>query len=161
LLVGSDGILIRGPEGAGKTRIALTLIERVEARGGFACLVSDDRVRIESAHGRLIARTPGTIAGLVERRGLGIMPIAYEPAAVVSLVVDVVRPQEVERLPADASRRILIDGVELAHLAVPGEAAIAAPLILAALAAMGPPWPQPDCAISTGVEASDDGPATK
>ncbi|WP_204322867.1 hypothetical protein, partial [Streptococcus pneumoniae] len=54
----------------------------------FARLVADDRVHLAAAHGRLLARTPAPIAGLVEERGRGVMACRYEPVAVVGLVVD-------------------------------------------------------------------------
>ena len=76
LLIGPHGVLIRGPAGAGKTSLALALIEACHAEGRFARLVADDRVHVEPLNGRLVARTPAEIAGKVERRGLGIVRIA-------------------------------------------------------------------------------------
>ena len=73
VLTGARAVLIRGPAGSGKSRLALNLIQAA-ARGQliFARLVADDRVHIEAAHGRLIARPPATLAGLLEVRGWGI-----------------------------------------------------------------------------------------
>src|SRR5262245_7740837 len=89
VLVGARAVLIRGPAGAGKSRLALALIDA--ARGGqlaFAALVGDDRVHLEAVHGRLLVRPAATLAGLVEVRGLGIRRLPIEPVAVVGLVVD-------------------------------------------------------------------------
>ena len=102
LIVGTIGVLIRGPSGAGKSRLALALIERAAARGGFAALVADDRVALTVAGGRLLARCPPTIAGLVERRGHGIVGRPYEKAAVVGLVVDLVAAEGMARMPEPA-----------------------------------------------------------
>ena len=89
LLVGARAILVRGPAGAGKSRLVLNLLHAT-ANGSlaFARLVADDRVHVVSAHGRLIARPPAALAGLLEVRGLGIRQLPYEPVAAVSWVVD-------------------------------------------------------------------------
>src|SRR6202035_6141888 len=83
VLVGARAVLIRGPSGAGKSRLALALIEA--ARAGtlrFARLVGDDRVHLEPANGRLLVRPAEALAGLIEVRGVGIRPLAHEPAGV-------------------------------------------------------------------------------
>src|SRR5262249_13034273 len=50
-------------------------------------LVADDRVHLEARHGRLVARRPEALAGLIEVRGLGIRRVPHEPAAVIGYVV--------------------------------------------------------------------------
>jgi HPr kinase/phosphorylase len=133
ILVGADGVLIRGPSGSGKTALALAIVERITARGGFAALVADDRVRVTLRHGRLVARPPDTLKGLVERRGLGVVAISSEAAAVIALVVDIVDQERLERFPREESRRIAIEGVTLPHLDVPHDPDWAASLVMAAL----------------------------
>ncbi|WP_372426872.1 HPr kinase/phosphorylase [Salinarimonas chemoclinalis] len=98
VLVGEAGVLIRGASGAGKSRLALDLLEAARARGLHARLVGDDRIRLAAAHGRLVARPHPAIAGLVERRGVGILERPHAPAAIVRLVVDLV-PEYPPRLP--------------------------------------------------------------
>ena len=99
VLVGPRAVLIRGPSGAGKSRLAFALIQAGTNNVlPFARLVGDDRVHIEAAHGRLLVRPAGTLAGLIEIRGVGLRRLAYEPVAVVGLVVDLEAP-EAERLP--------------------------------------------------------------
>src|SRR5262250_2032327 len=90
VLAGARAVLIRGPAGSGKSRLALNLIQAASTNSPliFARLVADDRVHVEAAHGRLIARPPAALAGLLEVRGLGIQRLPYEPMAVVSWVVD-------------------------------------------------------------------------
>lgn len=86
--VGEAGILIRGASGAGKSRLALEILEAARGRGLFARLVADDRVRVENRHGRLVARPHPAIAGRIERRGVGILALPHLDAAVLRLVVD-------------------------------------------------------------------------
>ena len=59
VLVGDRAILIRGPAGSGKSRLAAALIAAAGCgRLRFARLIADDRVWLEACHGRLLARTP-------------------------------------------------------------------------------------------------------
>jgi HPr kinase/phosphorylase len=130
VLVGARAVLIRGPSGSGKSRLALELIQA--ARSGalrFARLVGDDRVHVEAAHGRLLVRPAAALAGLIELRGVGMLQLPYEPGAVVGLVVDLAA--EAERLPDAQQQRMEIEGVALARLAVAaGEPALPAVLAL-------------------------------
>jgi HPr kinase/phosphorylase len=133
VLTGARAVLIRGPAGSGKSRLALTLIQAASPRGqlNFARLVADDRVHVEAAHDRLIARPPAVLAGLLEVRGLGIAQLPYEPMAVVSWVVDldVAAPM---RLPDDAAAHAIVAGVRVRRLAVaPGCDPL--PMVLAAV----------------------------
>ena len=132
VLVAPCAILIRGPSGSGKSRLALNLLQA--ASSGpllFARLVADDRVCVQAAHGRLIARPPDSLAGLLEVRGLGIHRLPYEPLAVVSWVVDLdaVTPM---RLPDQNAAQTTISGVSLRRMAVPA-GCDPVPVVLAAL----------------------------
>src|ERR1700744_1373396 len=89
VLVGARAVLIRGPSGAGKSRLALSLIEAGPPGAlRLARLLGRARVHLEPAHGRLLVRPAQALAGLIEIRGVGIRTLAYEPSAVVGLVVD-------------------------------------------------------------------------
>ena len=122
LLVGHDGILIRGPSGSGKSRLALSLLQSADA--GFARLVGDDRIHLEARHGRLLMRPSGALAGLIEVRGLGLLRVAFEPVAVAQAVVDLDAP-DAARLPDPAVMAAEIEGVTLARLPVaPGAEAL-------------------------------------
>jgi len=125
---GPFGVLLRGPSGAGKSDLALRLIDR------GARLVADDQCEVvqeERAAGpRLIARAPAEIAGALEVRGLGITEVPSLGQVPVALIVDLVPPEAVERLPEAAREEIL--GVDLPRLALNAfEAAAPAKLDLA------------------------------
>ena len=131
VLVGTRAVLIRGPSGSGKSRLALELI--AAARSGalrFARLVGDDRLHVEAVHGRLVVRPAAALAGMIEVRGLGILKEPYEPRAVVGWVVDLAAAAE--RLPDRAQQRTELEGLALPRLAV-AAGAPALPAVLALL----------------------------
>lgn len=118
VLVGATAILIRGPSGAGKSRLALDLIGLAAAGVvPFARLVADDRVDLAVASGRLLARPPAALAGLIERRGEGIVPAPFEPVAVLGLVVDLA-VADAARMPEAESLWTVLCGVRLPRLPV-------------------------------------------
>jgi HPr kinase/phosphorylase len=132
VLAGARAILVRGPTGSGKSRLVLSLLQA--ATSGhliFTRLVADDRVHLQAVSGRLIARPPAALVGLLEVRGLGILRFPYEPAAVVSWVVDldVSAPM---RMPEEDAAQIAIEGITIRRLAVaPGCDPV--PMVLAAV----------------------------
>lgn len=90
------GVLIFGPSGAGKSSLALCLIEACPFRR--TALVADDAVRIDMSDGRVFARPPERLAGLIEIRGFGPTLIRRVPMAALVLAVDL--DAEASRLPA-------------------------------------------------------------
>jgi len=132
VLTGARAVLIRGPAGAGKSRLVLNLIQA--ASNGvltFARLVADDRVHVWAAHGRLMARPPAGLAGLLEVRGLGIQRLQHEPMAVVTWVVDlgVTTPK---RMPDSAAAQTIIVGVKVHRLEI-ARGCDPVPMVLAAI----------------------------
>ena len=118
------GVLLRGAPGTGKSDLALRLIE------GGARLVADDQVALTSAGRVLLAAPPTRIAGLLEVRGIGIVPMEFVSQRPVHLVVDLVAPDRVERMPEAAT--VEICGHRIAHLALaPFEASTPAKVRLA------------------------------
>jgi len=135
VLLGAKAVLIRGPSGSGKSKLAFDLILAAETKAlPFARLVSDDRTFLEARNGVLLARPPAELAGLLEVRGLGIRRLPYEPVAAVGLVVDL--SAKGSRLPAPQERATTIQGVTLARLGAPAEAGVLG-LLLAALRTSG------------------------
>ena len=132
VLVGPRAALIQGSSGAGKSQLALGLLEA--ARSGtlpFARLIADDRADIEAVHGRLLVRPAPTLAGLIEVRGLGIRRMAHEPAAVVGFLVDLAAGDGC-RMPEPSAQSREIAGIILPRLAVAaGQNAL--PLVLSYL----------------------------
>lgn len=118
VLVGARAALIRGPAGAGKSRLVLALIEAAQiGLLAFARLVADDRAHLAAVNGRLIVRPPAVLAGLIEVRGLGLRRLPFEPVAVVGLVVDLAAA-DADRLLGAGSRSVAIDGVIVPRLPV-------------------------------------------
>ncbi len=120
-------VLLRGPSGAGKSDLALRLIE-LDAR-----LVADDQTHLARRGRTLIATPPTALAGLIEVRGVGIVKLGKTrllARAPLCLLVDLVAPAEVERLPEPAYE--VIEGLALPRLALaPFEASTATKLRLA------------------------------
>ena len=123
VLIGPKAALIRGPAGAGKSRLVLALLQAAEAGAGpslclpFARLVADDRAHLEASHGRLLVRPASTLAGLLEIRGLGLRRLPYEPVAAVALVIDL-GMEAAERLPPEGALETTVAGIRLPRLAV-------------------------------------------
>lgn len=81
------GVMITGHAGAGKSTLARALVADWSARGRFAALVADDQVFVSAVAGRLIARPPERIAGLVEVHGLGIKSVPHLAAVRLAQIV--------------------------------------------------------------------------
>ena len=131
VLTGPKAVLIRGPAGAGKSRLAWDVIEAAGGALPFARLVADDRVFVEAHAGRLLVRPVAELAGMLEIRGLGIRRLPYETLAVVGLVVDLAAA-DAARLPPQATGTAELSGVTLPRLTV-ASGMPALPLVLAAL----------------------------
>ncbi|KQT64352.1 hypothetical protein ASG54_02325 [Aureimonas sp. Leaf460] len=112
--LGALGILIRGPARSGKSSLALAALRRAEAAGLAAALVADDQVFLESDGGSLVALAPAATRGLIEVSGVGILKEAFVERAAIGLVVDLLEPGAVERLPERAT--IPVEGVETARI---------------------------------------------
>ncbi|WP_262271649.1 HPr kinase/phosphorylase [Microvirga yunnanensis] len=109
VLVGEAGLLIRGPSGSGKSTLAREVVSLALRAGRFGRLVSDDRTRLEALHGRLLARPVDPLGGSIEVFGLGIVRQAFEPAAVIRLVVDL--SEDPARYPDAQDGHVVLCGV--------------------------------------------------
>jgi serine kinase of HPr protein (carbohydrate metabolism regulator) len=143
--VGDRAVLIRGPSGSGKSRLAFDLI--LAGRAGQippAVLVGDDRVHLEVAQGQLMVRPAPELAGLIEIRGLGIRRCDFAEQAVVGLVVDL-SAADAERMPASDTLFTTIYGVIIPR--IPVESGFQPfPMVAAALSTR----PSDDCSKGIG-----------
>ncbi|WP_085902473.1 HPr kinase/phosphorylase [Kiloniella majae] len=102
-------VLLRGKSGAGKSDLALRVID-----AGRAELVSDDQTLLTKQGNNILASPPPTIAGKLEVRGVGIVSFSYCSDVSVGLIVDLVSREEVDRLPEVKKEKIL--GVEIPYI---------------------------------------------
>ena len=119
--IDGEALLLRGPPGAGKSDLALRLID------GGALLVADDQTELTRRGDRIWVRAPAVLSGLLEVRGIGILRVERLDEAPLALLVDLVAGTAVERLPEPAVESVL--GLPVRRLAVaPFEASAAAKL---------------------------------
>lgn len=117
LVLDGTGLIFRGASGAGKSLLALELLELWEARGLVAKLVSDDRIEIVTRNGRLLMRPAPNIEGLIELRGRGIVRRPFVAEAELHLVVDLV--DGLERMVEEDELTTELFGVTLPRAPVP------------------------------------------
>lgn len=97
IAIHGHAVLLEGPSGVGKSDLALRLIDR------GALLISDDQTLLVRRGTGLVARAPGTIRGLIEVRGLGIVTMPHVEDVPVALIVRLgVEPM---RMPERRQRR--------------------------------------------------------
>jgi serine kinase of HPr protein (carbohydrate metabolism regulator) len=132
--IDGQAVLLRGASGSGKSDLALRLID------AGARLVTDDQSELWRRGEQIIVRAPATIVGLLEVRGIGIVRLVPLPEAPLALIVDLVGPEALERLPERQSATILGLALPLVRVA-PFEASAAAKLRLALRAFTAPGLP--------------------
>lgn len=133
-------VLIRGPSGSGKSDLALRCV--ATAPGALvsepALLVADDQVLATPRAGRVVLRAPESIRGLLEVRGIGVITLPFVAEAELSLVVDLVAPGTLSRMPEPKPP------IEIVGISVPGvdldaaESSAPLKLFLALKHAIGP-----------------------
>ena len=127
---GWRAVVLRGAPGSGKSDLALRLIE------GGARLIADDQTRLLKQGRALVATVPTVLKAMMEVRGVGIVKLARTEtvaSAPLALLVDLVAPERIDRLPEPESETVL--GIAVPRLALaPFEASAAAKLRRALLA---------------------------
>ncbi|MFS0736796.1 HPr kinase/phosphatase C-terminal domain-containing protein [Sphingomonas sp. 1P06PA] len=103
-------VLLGGRSGAGKSDLALRLIDR------GAVLVSDDYTLLRRTDAGLIASAPATIVGRMEVRGIGIVTMETLAECRVRLLVALDEP--VDRMPEGSTSRI-IAGIPVPTIRLP------------------------------------------
>lgn len=100
-------VLIEGAPGAGKSSLALALIDR------GAVLVGDDGVLLEPQGNRLLASPHPNISGLIEVRNLGLLAMPTTAAVPVALVITLDRdaPRHI-----DTAEAVTRAGIALPHV---------------------------------------------
>jgi HPr kinase/phosphorylase len=152
VLVGDRAVLIRGPSGSGKSRLAFDLV--LAGRAGQipkTLLIGDDRVYLEIMDGQLVVRPVRALAGLIEIRGLGIRRCDFAGQGIVGLLVDLAAA-DAERLPTVGALKAAISGVIIPRIPVgPGFQPL--PMVAAALTTVDaavPTRPSDDCSKGIG-----------
>ncbi len=126
VVLANKAVLIAGPAGAGKSDLALRLID------DGAELVADDQTALRIENNLLMASAPPAIAGLFEVRHVGLMKLPHRASAPVVLYIELVLPAEkLERLPEPDSIFLLDRAVP--RLRLPSFAASTPAKIRAAL----------------------------
>ncbi len=110
--LGRRAALLRGGSGSGKSDLALRFMA-LQGEGELkAQLVADDQVwAVVTANGSLIVSPPDTIAGKLEVRGLGIVSVPFLSQARLVLVCDLVKAENMPRMPPEPWERTMIAGV--------------------------------------------------
>ncbi len=109
IAIRSCGVVLLGASGAGKSDLALRLID------GGASLVADDQVALRAEGGILFAHPPPALAGRIEVRGIGIIDLDWRAPVAVGLAVTL-HGVEPPRLPEPALWRH--DGIGVRSIAI-------------------------------------------
>lgn len=98
--INGRAVLIEGLSGSGKSDLALRLIDR------GAVLVSDDYTVVRRSAERLIASAAPNIAGLIEVRGIGLVPMPAQVDVSVAMIVTI--SDDVTRMPDDDNSKVIV-----------------------------------------------------
>ncbi len=137
--VAGTGVLLIGSSGSGKSDLALRLIDSGGVHGdagNLPRLVSDDRVIVQAVGTTVMARPPDGLAGRLEVRGVGVLRVPCLAEAVIGLVVRLVPPAEVPRMPDRDASKFSVCGFDLPLLCLAPFEASAPAKIKAAVHAM-------------------------
>lgn len=102
--INGHGILLRGASGSGKSSLAIRLIDDVLVAGGKGFLVADDRIILDQDSLNVYGRAPDSLFGLIEMRGIGLIELAATHHARINLLVDLVSPETLDRMPSEDSQ---------------------------------------------------------
>ena len=106
-----QGVMLRGPSASGKSDLGLRLID------AGARLIADDRTDLTRSGDAVLASAPNELAGRIEVRGVGIVPLEAAAETRLALIVDLVDPGKVQRLPEPDTVEVLGIALPLVRLA--------------------------------------------
>ncbi|MEM7192154.1 MAG: HPr kinase/phosphatase C-terminal domain-containing protein [Pseudomonadota bacterium] len=136
IALGPYAALLRGPSGSGKSDLALRFLALAPEEVGPAKLVADDQVCLAHSGTSLQVSPPGKLKGLIEVRGLGIQPVPFIASARLVVVCDLVRAEDVPRMPPDPWDHTDLAGAKIPALKIaPFEASAPLKLKMAIIAA--------------------------
>ncbi len=124
VVIDDAGFLIRGPSRAGKSTLALALLDKAVQAGRFARLVGDDRIGVERQGNALVLRGHPAILGRIEKRGTGILEMPFAPEAIARYIIDLAAPGTGRPAEPAASVQIAsvqIEGVDLPLVTLPAD----------------------------------------
>ncbi len=101
--INGKGVLLMGASGAGKSDLALRLMDR------GATLVGDDYLEVQVRDGQLVAQVPDRISGKLEVRGIGLCRFPFINSATIELIVRL--GEEVARFPQQVVE--VLDGISI------------------------------------------------
>lgn len=104
-MINGCGALLRGKSGAGKSDLALRLIQ------GGARLIADDQTELLQDNDTLIASCPLSLQGKLEVRGIGIVDMPFRKQHTLHCIIDLMPWKNIERLPTKQFE--ILDGVTL------------------------------------------------
>jgi HPr kinase/phosphorylase len=120
ICIGKTGVLIRGAPGAGKSALALTMLDQpgygLGSRRLTATLVADDQVELRIRHGKIIMSAPPMLKGKLEIRGHGIVPLTVKSSIGLDLVVDLAASENIERMPETIDKKVEFLGIWVPRL---------------------------------------------
>ncbi|MCV6575327.1 MAG: hypothetical protein OIF58_06280 [Cohaesibacter sp.] len=144
LLIGRQGVLVRGQSGSGKSFLRRYLSMQCQQRGLFSALVSDDYVNLlvpKASPDIILAQAPKATFAKQEVRGVGICEMynnePCESLVRVHLVVELQESGEIIRYPEPQEQQITLLNANLPKLGVPRQDCVrAADMIFATLSTL-------------------------
>jgi serine kinase of HPr protein (carbohydrate metabolism regulator) len=107
---GWRGVLIEGASGSGKSDLALRAVQ-----AGWS-LIADDRTLVWRSGDALFGRAPDTLAGLIEIRGLGVVPAPFRRFVEICLLARCMQGRDIQRSPEPSDETL--SGVVLPTIAI-------------------------------------------
>jgi len=129
------GILVMGDSGAGKSDLALQMMDR------GAALIADDYTEISAVDDQLHMRAPKTTEGLMEIRGIGLVKIENRVATSrLGLLVRLIERTEINRFPEHDYKTFMGQNIAYLQLSI-AETSCAAKLAMTCRLLAAGTWP--------------------